>query len=294
MDNKIDYKAVLKVDSSLVDSGPKLGTPDGDRLEVLGTLLEAYEAQHCPIEPPQISEIPDELFEYDDADYGAGMTRNLDTLLPKIGPFWSINRYKRLDLLTWGTGPEIPALGRLAKHRRMECQFRKDFGYVLASCELMDALADFLRGSRVLEAGSGSGYLSKELTRLGIGTFAVDRVDYTRPNNGYPIDAVHQLDHCGDAVPFVASGNFDVVILTWPPYKQPFALDVATAMLPGQILLYCGENAGGNAADHAFFDYLANREKWERLTGLIERLDSAHVNFSTNQDHWLVAKKRRI
>lgn len=49
---KADYKATLKVVSALVDADPKRGTPDADRLEVLGTLVEAYEAQHYPLELP--------------------------------------------------------------------------------------------------------------------------------------------------------------------------------------------------------------------------------------------------
>ena len=49
---KADYKSALKVVSALVDADPKRGTPEGDRLEVLGTLLEAYEAQHYPIDLP--------------------------------------------------------------------------------------------------------------------------------------------------------------------------------------------------------------------------------------------------
>ena len=49
---KADYKAALKAVSALVDADPERGTPDADRLEVLGTLLEAYEAQHYPIELP--------------------------------------------------------------------------------------------------------------------------------------------------------------------------------------------------------------------------------------------------
>ena len=49
---KSDYKAALKIVSALVDADPKRGTPDGDHLEVLGTLVEAYEAQHYPIALP--------------------------------------------------------------------------------------------------------------------------------------------------------------------------------------------------------------------------------------------------
>jgi HTH-type transcriptional regulator / antitoxin HigA len=32
--------------------GAKLGTPEGDRLDVLATLIDAYEAAHCPMDPP--------------------------------------------------------------------------------------------------------------------------------------------------------------------------------------------------------------------------------------------------
>jgi HTH-type transcriptional regulator/antitoxin HigA len=32
--------------------GSKLGTPEGDRLDVLATLIEAYEAAHYPMDPP--------------------------------------------------------------------------------------------------------------------------------------------------------------------------------------------------------------------------------------------------
>jgi HTH-type transcriptional regulator/antitoxin HigA len=32
--------------------GAKSGTPDGDRLDILATLIDAYEAEHDPIDPP--------------------------------------------------------------------------------------------------------------------------------------------------------------------------------------------------------------------------------------------------
>ena len=41
-----DYKAALKIVSTLVDADPAQGTPDGDRLEVLGALVAAYEIKH--------------------------------------------------------------------------------------------------------------------------------------------------------------------------------------------------------------------------------------------------------
>ena len=49
---KADYKAALALASKLVDKDPKAGTPDGDRLDVLATLIQAYEAQRYPIPAP--------------------------------------------------------------------------------------------------------------------------------------------------------------------------------------------------------------------------------------------------
>jgi HTH-type transcriptional regulator/antitoxin HigA len=45
-----DYRAALREIERLWDADP--GTPDGDRVDVLVTLIEAYEAKHYPIEPP--------------------------------------------------------------------------------------------------------------------------------------------------------------------------------------------------------------------------------------------------
>ena len=47
---KADHRAALKEIERLMDAKP--GTPAGDRLDVLTTLVERYESQHEPIEPP--------------------------------------------------------------------------------------------------------------------------------------------------------------------------------------------------------------------------------------------------
>jgi len=47
-----DYKAALKDVSALIDRDPAPGTPQGDRLDVLTTLVQAYEARHFPIDAP--------------------------------------------------------------------------------------------------------------------------------------------------------------------------------------------------------------------------------------------------
>ena len=47
-----DCKAALKEISALMDSDPDAGTPEGDRLDILATLVKAYEAKHVPIAAP--------------------------------------------------------------------------------------------------------------------------------------------------------------------------------------------------------------------------------------------------
>lgn len=45
-----DYRAALAAIDALMDAED--GTPEADRLDVLATLVEAYEDEHWPIDPP--------------------------------------------------------------------------------------------------------------------------------------------------------------------------------------------------------------------------------------------------
>jgi HTH-type transcriptional regulator / antitoxin HigA len=47
---KAEYERTLREIERLW--GAANGTPEGDRLDVLATLVEAYERKHLPIEPP--------------------------------------------------------------------------------------------------------------------------------------------------------------------------------------------------------------------------------------------------
>ena len=47
-----DYKAALKEISALMEHDPELGTAEGDRLDILSTLVEAYENRHFPMDLP--------------------------------------------------------------------------------------------------------------------------------------------------------------------------------------------------------------------------------------------------
>jgi HTH-type transcriptional regulator/antitoxin HigA len=47
-----DYKAALRELSAYFDNEPEPGTEDGDRFEILATLVEAYETKSFPIQAP--------------------------------------------------------------------------------------------------------------------------------------------------------------------------------------------------------------------------------------------------
>jgi HTH-type transcriptional regulator / antitoxin HigA len=50
--NEQDYQQALRAAAAYFDNEPELNTPEGDRFEVLLTLIAAYEAKHYPIDPP--------------------------------------------------------------------------------------------------------------------------------------------------------------------------------------------------------------------------------------------------
>ena len=45
-----DYQAALAEIETLMDA--EMNTPEGDKLDILATLIESYEAKHFPIEAP--------------------------------------------------------------------------------------------------------------------------------------------------------------------------------------------------------------------------------------------------
>jgi HTH-type transcriptional regulator/antitoxin HigA len=45
-----DYESAMKAIERLW--GARAGTPAGDQLDVLATLIDAYEAEHYPMDPP--------------------------------------------------------------------------------------------------------------------------------------------------------------------------------------------------------------------------------------------------
>lgn len=73
-----DYRAALREVSALIDLDPDRESPEGERLEVIGTLVQAYEAEHYPVDPPD----PIEAIRFRMEQSGLGVR----DLVPYIGP----------------------------------------------------------------------------------------------------------------------------------------------------------------------------------------------------------------
>ena len=87
-----DYRAALKDIASLMRA--KANTPEGERLDVLVTLVEAYERKHYPLDLPD----PVEAIKFAMEQRGLGVK----DLVPLIGPanrvYEVLNRKRALSL----------------------------------------------------------------------------------------------------------------------------------------------------------------------------------------------------
>jgi HTH-type transcriptional regulator / antitoxin HigA len=99
---KRDYETALKEVERLW--GAKAGTPDGDRLDVLATLIDAYETEHHPMDPPD----PIEAIKFRMEQQGL-TRRDLEEI---IG-----TRTRIAEVLSRKRGPSIAMIRRL--HERL-------------------------------------------------------------------------------------------------------------------------------------------------------------------------------
>ncbi len=170
-------------------------------------------------------------------------------------------------------------------------RYNREFGFCLFTAECVFSLAALCKGKKVLEAGSGSGWLADRLAQQGIEITAADWTDYRQPRDtkrGYPMRSVFRLDHHGDAVALLP-GSFDVVLLVWPNLGTPFGEQVARAMRSGQVMIFEGEEQGGSTATDAFFDVLG--AGFERLDAETLALNQHHRTFPGLHDRWQVLRK---
>jgi len=105
--SEADYQATLKEVERLMESQP--GTPNGDRMDVLVTLVEAYESKHFPIPEP---DDPVQVLEYYMESRGLSRSDLIDYLGSKERVSEVLNRKRGLSLQMiqrLHTGLGIPA-----------------------------------------------------------------------------------------------------------------------------------------------------------------------------------------
>ena len=191
---------------------------------------------------------------------------------PSLPPGLPASEYPSGEL--WECSDQAESL--FAQRKR----FLAEIGFCLVTAEVIDALATLLAGKKVLEAGSGSGWLAARLGERGINILAADWTDYRTADRsskrGYPIREVVRLDYHGNAVDLLP-GDDDTVLLVWPNCETQFAKNVACAMRSGQVLIYEGESEGGCTADEEFFQYL--RHSFNPSVAGMAELNKNHRTF---------------
>ena len=111
--SEADYQTALKEIEKLIESQP--GTPEGDRMDVLVTLVEAYEAKHFPIPEP---DDPVQVLEYYMESRGLSRSDLIAYLGSKERVSEVLNRKRGLSLFMirrLHTGLGIPADLLIAK-----------------------------------------------------------------------------------------------------------------------------------------------------------------------------------
>ena len=85
-----DHKAALRQISTLMESDPEPGTPEGDRLDILATLVQAYEARHVPIGAPD----PVEAIKFRMEQSGLSV-KDLEPIIGRSNRVYEVLNHKR-------------------------------------------------------------------------------------------------------------------------------------------------------------------------------------------------------
>jgi HTH-type transcriptional regulator/antitoxin HigA len=88
--NETDYENALKAVSPYFDNEPEPGSEEGDRFEILITLIEAYERKHYPLEKPD----PIEAIKFRMEQSGLGV-KDLEPMIGRTNRVYEVLNRKR-------------------------------------------------------------------------------------------------------------------------------------------------------------------------------------------------------
>lgn len=154
--------------------------------------------------------------------------------------------------------------------------FIERMGYCILTKEVIESLANILRNKKVLDACCGIGTLSYYLRREGID---IAPVDIQVKKGKLPI--INR-----DSTEIVE--NYEVILLVWPPYANPFAAKLVEKMKPGQVLIYQGEGYGGCTGDDRFHNLLYNMSFDSEKSKLLNKF---HIQWPRIHDEWFIYTK---
>lgn len=139
-----------------------------------------------------------------------------------------------------------------ARGRDQRRHLNSVFSFAVPTPEVLDLIVGY---GPVVEIGAGTGYWARLLTERGCDILAFDLLGEAF-DKWFPSGQYGDVEKGGTEK---AAEHADrTLLLVWPPYDEPMALDALTAYRDagGQRLIYVGEGCGGCTGDEAFHDAL--------------------------------------
>lgn len=140
-------------------------------------------------------------------------------------------------------------------------KLRRKFAFAIPTDYALRAI--LAMGDEIVEIGAGTGYWSYLLSEMGATVRAYDNGSWSSFFTG---DSWYHVRRGGPGM--IRHYPNAVVLMVWPPYDKPMALNVAKRIRVGQVLAYVGEGSGGCTGCDKFFRLLESD---------FEEVDSIHI-----------------
>lgn len=169
----------------------------------------------------------------------------------------------------------------------LRSKYVKNYNWYYITREVFDILTAYLNDLgpvKILEIAGGTGWLTHILRKKGLNVtlneLVVPSKDYYQRKQQYvPIDVKGNILHRDIS-------GFNVFILTWPNYEEPWSLELLKKLPKSSILIYQGETKGGCCATPEFFEHLD--ENFSEISEITSSLNEHHVRFMGMHDWWSV------